>query len=146
MATPVRIPALEAEHVPAAGLRRFALLSLFGATCAAAGGLYAVTGRGTPCPFLMATGWLCPICGASRMGAALLRGEPLAAWSANPFVLVLGILLALVWGWTGLRLLSGRSVALPTPLGRWLERGGPGHAMLRILLPAAAWLLVRNLL
>ena len=127
------------------GLRRFGWLSLLGASCALAGGVYAVTGRGIPCPFLLATGWQCPICGASRMGVALLHGDPAAAWAANPFVLVLGALLALVWAWTGGRLLAHRPVALPTAPGRWLERGGPLRFLLVFLVPALVWMLVRNL-
>lgn len=127
------------------GLHRFGWLTLFGATCAAAGGVFALTGRGVPCPFLMVTGWLCPVCGASRMGVALLHGDLSGAWSANPFVLLLGPVLALVWGWTGLQLLRRRSVALPTPAGRWLERAAPWRAILLIVAPGLAWMLVRNL-
>ena len=135
-----------AGHARGTAVRRFGWLTLLGASCALAGGVYALTGRGIPCPVLLATGWQCPLCGASRMGAALLRGDPAAAWVANPFVLVLGGLLLAVWAWSGVRLLTRRSAGLPTSLGRWLERGAPLRALLLMLLPALVWMLARNLI
>ncbi|MGV8909751.1 MAG: DUF2752 domain-containing protein [Propionicimonas sp.] len=52
-------------------------------------GMYAITGVGIPCPWRLATHTLCPFCGSTTMGAALLHGDVGAAWSANPFVLTL---------------------------------------------------------
>ena len=37
--------------------------------------LYATTGLGLVCPFRALTGWDCPLCGGTRMGAALLHGD-----------------------------------------------------------------------
>ncbi|MVA75681.1 DUF2752 domain-containing protein [Auraticoccus sp. F435] len=70
--------------------------------------LYRLTGLGFPCPWLALTGWQCPLCGGTRMGAALLRGDVAAAWSYNAVALLaLGglALLALVWllQWSGAR-------------------------------------------
>ena len=40
------------------------------------------------CPFRALTGWLCPFCGSLRALHALLRGEPLVAWTLNPLAVV----------------------------------------------------------
>lgn len=50
--------------------------------------LYAVTGVGVPCPFRTLTGWNCPLCGGTRLGAALLHGDLGAAFAYNPLVFV----------------------------------------------------------
>jgi hypothetical protein len=34
---------------------------------------YAITGAGLPCAFRMLTGWSCPFCGGTRMGASAPR-------------------------------------------------------------------------
>lgn len=127
------------------GPRRFALLSVLGGTCLAAGGVYALTGVGVPCPFLAATGWLCPVCGSSRMGVALLHGDVAAAWGWNPFMLVLGVVLGLLWGWTGLRLLQRRPAGLPGPLAL-LDRLSPLQVLLVIGLPALVFSVIRNVI
>lgn len=57
-------------------------------------GLKIATGRGVACPFRALTGFLCPLCGSTSMAEALVRGDPAAAWSYNPVVLVALILLA----------------------------------------------------
>lgn len=126
------------------GRRRFALLSVLGGTCLAAGGVYVVTGHGVPCPFLTMTGLLCPICGSSRMGAALLRGDLPAAWGWNPFVLVLGVLFAFVWVWTGLALFRRRPVGLPGLLAV-LDRLSPLGLVALIGVPALVFAVLRNL-
>lgn len=56
-------------------------------------GVYALSGPlhvGLPCLLKLTTGWDCPLCGATRMGAAMLRGDVLAAWHFNPVALVGG--------------------------------------------------------
>lgn len=127
------------------GVRRLGWLSLFGGTCAVAGGAYAVAGRGIPCPFLAATGWLCPLCGSSRMAVALLHGDPVAAWGWNPFALVLALLLFFAWSWTLVRLILRREVALPGPLGV-LERWSPGLLLTGLAVPGLGFMVLRNLL
>lgn len=76
-------------------------------------GTYAVTGVGIPCPWRYLTHTLCPFCGATTMGADLLRGDFASAWSANQFVflILVGVLVASVF-WA-VRLLGGPSVRLP---------------------------------
>lgn len=108
--------------------------------------LYRGTGLGITCPFLQLTGWQCPLCGGTRMGAALLHGDVAAAWALNPVALVgLGVLavLSLVWfarwrGVRGPRLPRGWAARLRTvPDGVWTAAwlGGAG-----------VWTLARNLL
>ena len=56
---------------------------------AALSGVHLVTGWGPPCPWRMLTGTLCPFCGSTQLGGALLRADLASAWAANPFVFVL---------------------------------------------------------
>lgn len=108
--------------------------------------LYLGAGVGLPCPFLQLTGWECPLCGGTRMGAALLRGDVVAAWGHNPVALVgLGVLavLSVVWfvRWRGVRgpglprRLVARLRAVPDTVWTAVWLGG-----------AAIWTLARNLL
>jgi len=52
--------------------------------------VYQLTGGqiGIPCILHATTGLNCPLCGSTRMAAALLRGDLDAAWHFNPVVLV----------------------------------------------------------
>ncbi|WP_432557441.1 DUF2752 domain-containing protein [Granulicoccus sp. GXG6511] len=127
------------------GVRRLGWLSLFGGACAVAGGVYVVTGEGAPCPFLAVTGWLCPLCGGSRMGGALLRGDVAAAWGWNPYVLVLATVLAGVWVWTALRIALERPAGLPGLLGR-LDTWRPAWIVLLLAAPGLVFMLLRNVL
>lgn len=45
---------------------------------------------GVPCVFRATTGLDCPLCGTTRMAAALLRGDPAAAWAFNAPMLLIG--------------------------------------------------------
>jgi hypothetical protein len=78
--------------------------------------MYAITGIGIPCPWRLATHTLCPFCGSTTMGAALLRGDLAAAWTANPFVLTMlaGLAVACVCWLVELR--GGPAVRLPPRL------------------------------
>jgi Protein of unknown function (DUF2752) len=108
--------------------------------------IYATTGVGLSCPFLALTGWECPLCGGTRMGAALLRGDLGSAFAANPVALVaVAVLLVLSLLWT-VELLGGPAVRPPRALARrlalvptsaWLVLGGLG---------AVAYAVLRNLL
>ncbi|MFJ9415321.1 DUF2752 domain-containing protein [Streptomyces sp. NPDC101227] len=49
-----------------------------------------------PCPFKLATGLLCPLCGGTRMAYDLMHGDVLAAFHDNIVVLTLGVP-AVVW-------------------------------------------------
>jgi hypothetical protein len=97
--------------------------------------LFATTGIGVPCPFLALTGWQCPLCGGTRMGAALLHGDLAGAYAFNPLALIamtaLGAL-AVVWAID----VAGGPVARPArSLTKQLQR-----------VPAVAWLLLALLL
>ena len=49
-----------------------------------------------PCPFRAVTGRLCPGCGVTRMCLALLRWDWPAAWNANPVLLLMLPVLAVL--------------------------------------------------
>lgn len=55
------------------------------------------TGIGIPCPIRLVTGLKCPGCGVTHMCAALLRLDFAAAFAANPMVLLLSPLLAVIF-------------------------------------------------
>ncbi len=105
---------------------------------------YALTGVGITCPFRAVTGWDCPFCGATRMGAALLSGDVSAALVANPLVLVGLIALAgLGLGWFVEAVGGGRSTS------RVLDRASVIRPVVWAVLGsvvALAYTLVRNLL
>lgn len=56
-----------------------------------------LTGRGPACPIHAALGLWCPLCGASRMGLALLRLDLPGALRANAVLLAL-LLPGTIWG------------------------------------------------
>lgn len=81
-------------------------------------GVYQLSGShhlGIPCLLHATTGLNCPFCGATRMAAALLRGELDAAWHFNPVVLVIGPLIGVAVGYQLLTwaLETARLVKLP---------------------------------
>jgi hypothetical protein len=106
---------------------------------------YAIFGVGLPCAFRALTGWSCPFCGGTRMGAALLHGDLAAAYAANPLALAaVALLAALAVCWT-IELAGG-------PALRPLERlrgvaGGHGitGTVLVISFVALAFGVLRNL-
>jgi len=108
--------------------------------------LYATTGVGFLCPFRWATGWDCPFCGATPMGAALLHGDLALAWAYNPLVLVGLVLLA---GWGALRALghlTGQRLALPPALGDRVRAVHPTRWLVIVLALGTFYTLARNLL
>lgn len=126
--------------------RGLAALGAFGALGLGLSVLYATTGAGVPCPFRAVTGWQCPLCGGTRLGAALLHGDVSAAWAANPVVLVgLVILTALGIGWT-VELVGGPAVRLPHRLRALVATVRPTSWLLAGLFSAALFVLLRNLL
>ena len=94
-------------------------------------GVFAATGIGLPCPFLALTGWQCPLCGGTRMGGALLRGDLGSGFAANPLALVaVAVLVLLSVSWT-VELLGGPALRPPRPLAQPLQR-----------VPAPVWLVL----
>lgn len=107
--------------------------------------LYATTGVGVPCPFRALSGWECPLCGGTRLGSALLHGDPAAAFAANPAVLVgLVVLGGLGLAWA-VEVVGGPRLRLPRRAARRL-RAVPPLAWLGVgLVLAVAYTVLRNL-
>jgi hypothetical protein len=92
------------------------------ATGLAFSALFVTTGVGMPCPFLALTGWQCPVCGATRMGAALLHGDVAGAYAFNPLLLVVMTVLgalAVLWA---IELAGGPAVRPPRRLWNRLQQ------------------------
>ena len=107
--------------------------------------LFATTGIGVPCPFLAVTGWQCPLCGGTRMGAALLHGDMAAAYAFNPLAFVALIALGALAAVWAIEVLGGPAVRLPSGLANQLQRmPALAWAVLALLL-AVVYTLVRNL-
>ena len=127
---------------PRRGLAALAGFAAFGLGLSV---LYATTGAGLPCPFLAVTGWQCPLCGGTRLGAALLHGDLAAAWAANPVVLVgLVLLTAVGIGWVA-ELLGGPVLRLPGRLRAVVATVRPTSWLVVGLLSTALFVFLRNL-
>jgi hypothetical protein len=115
------------------------------ATGLALSALYARTGLGVPCPFRMLTGWDCPLCGSTRLGAAAIHGHLLEAFWFNPVIFIAlagsGLLGAL---WT-VEALGGPEVRLPRRAAARLQRVSPWCWLAAGLGLAVAYTLLRNL-
>ncbi|MFI6675075.1 DUF2752 domain-containing protein [Kribbella sp. NPDC050470] len=94
--------------------------------------VYQLTGGriGIPCLLHATTGLNCPFCGATRMAAALLRGDLVAAWYFNPVVLVLGPLIGvavgyqlLAWSLESLRLVRLPRLTMSPRTVDWVVKG-----------------------
>lgn len=81
--------------------RRLLGLAAVGLGGMALAATYQVSGGriGVPCLMRMTTGLDCPLCGSTRMAAALLRGDLGAAWAFNAPVLVIGSVTGLAVGY-----------------------------------------------
>lgn len=88
-------------------------VAIFGAIGVSLSGIYAFSGYGIPCPWRMITHTLCPFCGATTLGADLLRGDVGAAWASNQFVFVLLVGTALAGIAWVVELLGGPRLRLP---------------------------------
>lgn len=127
---------------PQRGLAALAAFAAFGLGLSV---LYTTTGAGLPCPLLTVTGWQCPLCGGTRLGAALLHADLAAAWAANPVVLVGLVLLAAVGiGWA-VELLGGPVLRLPARLRPVVAAVRPTSWLVAGLLSAALVVVLRNL-
>ena len=125
--------------------RGLVVLAAFAAYGVGLSALYATTGRGLPCPFRAVTGWQCPLCGGTRLGAALLHGDVAAAFAANPVVLVgLVVLAGLGVAWT-VELAGGPAVRLPRRVAEAVSRVRPNQWLVAILAAAVLFVLLRNL-
>lgn len=108
--------------------------------------VYATTGWGVPCAFLALTGWECPFCGGTRLGAALLQADLGGALAANPALFVgLGLLAVLGGVWV-VEVLGGPAVRLAPGLRLALRRLGPWRGLALGLVAAVAYTVGRHLL
>jgi hypothetical protein len=107
--------------------------------------LFATTGIGVPCPFLALTGWQCPLCGGTRMGAALLNGDLAAAYAFNPLVLVALIGLGAVAVAWAVEFAGGPAVGPPRRVRRRLQRIPAVLWPLLAMLVAVGYTMLRNL-
>jgi len=101
--------------------------------------LYAITGMGIPCPFRAFTGWLCPFCGGTHLGADLLRGDLVSAWNDNAALLVACFLL-------GARTLGWITEWIQHRPRRWLPEKAGRYTAPAALLVGIAWMIMRNLM
>ena len=136
-------PCLARPFDPSAGLKGLAGFVGFGLGVST---LYALTGIGFPCPFRAVTGWNCPLCGGTRLGAALLHLHPVEAFSYNPLVFVgLALLPILASAWT-VELLGGPRWRPPTAVARRLRRIHPTRWLVLALLVGVVYTVLRNLI
>lgn len=95
------------------------------------------TGLALPCPFRAVTGLLCPGCGVTRLCLALLRGDVAAAWRANPALLLLLPVLAV---------LAARLAVRYVREGRTVPTRGESALVWVLIALLAVWGIVRNLI
>ncbi len=126
--------------------RALGWLAGFGAFGLGISALYATTGYGIGCPFRALTGWECPLCGGTRLGSALLHGDPAAAFAFNPLVFV-GLIALAVLGvvWT-IEAVGGPRIRPPDVVSARLRLVSPTGWLVLIGVVAASFTLLRNLL
>lgn len=108
----------DSNGVAASARLRLITVASLGLAGLAVSGVYQQFGVGFPCPWRWITGTLCPICGSTRMGAALLSFDLPGAWHENPFVLSLGVLVALASIAWIIEAFGGPALRLPA----WLRK------------------------
>ena len=96
-----------------------------------------LTGLAIPCLFRTVTGRLCPGCGVTRLCLALLRWDWAEAWSANPALLLMLPVLAVLSARLAVRYVREGATAGP----RW--ESALMWAMAALLV---VWGVVRNLI
>lgn len=107
--------------------------------------LYATTGVGVPCPFRQLTGWECPLCGGTRMGAALLHGEVGVAYGFNPLALVALVLVGVLGVFWAMEALGGPAVRPPARWRAAARRVGSPRWLAAGLAVAVVYTVLRNL-
>ena len=138
--------AVSAEVRPFPAARAAGYVGAFFAGGLALSALYAATGRGLPCPFRAMTGWDCPLCGGTRMGAALLHGDLLSALMLNPLALIGLLTLGVLGSLWVVEAAGGPAVRLPRPLAERLRRVRANQWLVVGLAVAVVYTLLRNLL
>jgi Protein of unknown function (DUF2752) len=93
------------------------------------------TGLALPCPLRTLTGVPCPLCGMTTAATSLAAGDLHAALAANPFVLLLAGMTAVM-----AVLLAARAVGWAGPPAPWPARRRRRACWATGLLAAASWL------
>ena len=107
--------------------------------------VYLTTGAGVPCPFLALTGWSCPLCGGTRMGGALLRGDLSAAFAFNPLAMIGVAVLAVLTVLWGMAAAGGPRVRPPQALAEWAGRVGTTRWLVIGLVVSTGYAVLRDL-
>ena len=94
-------------------------------------GVYATTGLGADVSVPGADRMDCPLCGGTRMGAALLHGDVAAAFLANPLALIGVIALGLLGAVWAIEVAGGAALRAPRSVSDRLRR-----------VPRITWILV----
>ena len=92
------------------------------------------------------TGWDCPLCGGTRMGAALLHGDVLSAFMLNPLALIGLLTLGVLGSLWVVEAAGGPTVRLPRPLAERLRRVRANQWLVVGLAVAVVYTIARNLL
>jgi Protein of unknown function (DUF2752) len=95
-------------------------------------GAYQMSGGriGVPCVFHATTGLDCPLCGSTRMAAALLRGDPAAAWAFNAPMLLIGPVVGVAVGYQLLAWSMERVRLVRLP--RWRLRASTQDRLIKV--------------
>jgi hypothetical protein len=132
-------------HRPFRPIAGLSWLSGFFAGGVALSVVYAETGLGVTCPFRALTGWDCPLCGGTRMGAALLHGDLLAAFLANPLALIGLVALGLLGAVWTIEVAGGPAIRAPLAVSDLLRRVPRIIWVLVAVVLAVGYTLARNL-
>ncbi|HEY9291261.1 MAG TPA: DUF2752 domain-containing protein [Microlunatus sp.] len=131
---------------PSGSVRGLVGLGAFVAAGLALSGIYRTTGIGVPCPIRAFTGWQCPFCGATRMGAELMQGHLSAAFDYNPAVLIALVVLVVLGVVRLIGAIGGPTLRLPRPIAARVRRV-PGWMWICVAAVAAVlYAVLRNLL
>ena len=136
----IPISRMKPTNISDPAIRKRLIVSAGGLVAPGLLALYALFDPGTSilapkCPFKLLTGFDCPACGSQRTLHALLRGQWLAAFRYNPFLLlsVPYLLLVAYTTWSG----GGRAA-------RWKGRVQHPKVVLTYLALLVGWWIVRN--
>lgn len=128
---------------PIRGLRALAGFAGFGLAVSL---VYVTTGFGLGCPLRALTGWECPLCGGTRLGAELLHGHLGAAFGHNPAVFVLLIVLTVLGlAWIA-EALGGPKLRPPRVIADRLARVHPTRWLVLAVSLATVYTVLRNLI
>jgi hypothetical protein len=138
--------AISTDVRPFSAARAAGYVGAFFAGGLALSALYTTTGVGLLCPFRALTGWDCPLCGGTRMGATLLHGDVSDAFMLNPLALIGLVILGVLGSLWAVEAAGGPAVRLPRPLAERLRRVRLTQWLVLGLVVAVTYTFARNLL